>query len=222
MAKIKSKSSVLKFFHKSARDFNQIQFFLEIELDELMFYLGEINRHVELKISDASSLKNDELDNEEKLQLAYHYQGQPHIILCESIIISLATILERFIDVFCEACMVHRNIELSYKNLKGSMLSQFKTYMKKVINLNIPFEKSIWADINSVYEIRNNLVHRGGNLPEEKRKTIEAFVRRKSSFAISEGNYIEVTANSCKEAASIIKEFFQVIIQVANKELIER
>jgi hypothetical protein len=205
--------------YKSEEDFNHIQFYLEIELDELMFYLAEINKFIEARVRQANSKDYDDLNCEEKLNFAYHYQNQPRIILCESIIISLATILERFIDVFCEACMVNRSLDLGYNSLKGDMLSRFNIYMKKVVNLDIPFCSDKWADVKAVYEIRNALVHRAGHITEEKKRKIEGFVKQNNGFTINEGNSIEVNEEACKTAASVIKDFFSLITGLAKTEL---
>jgi len=215
MSKVKSHSSVMRYFHEPVKDFNSIRFYLNVELDDLQFYLEEINKIIESRVEIAEAFTEQELEEKGNLTFAYNYQNQPHNILRESILISLVTILERYIDVYCESFMIHYNLEISYKNLKGSTLDQFKTFTKKVLMLKLDFDHESWKKILGLYEVRNILVHRGGQIPNEKLGRIENFVSQYNIFSIGEEKDIQLTHSSCLEAISSIKKYFHRIIEKA-------
>ena len=65
---------------------------------------------------------------------------------------------------YCKALQFELELSLSYSDLKGNVLEQFKDYTQKVINLELPFDKENWKSIKEIFELRHLIVHHDGYL----------------------------------------------------------
>ncbi|MEQ9309855.1 MAG: hypothetical protein RLN90_10400 [Balneolaceae bacterium] len=139
-----------------------------------------------------------------------------------SVIIRLVSILEIGIHDYCKALQFELELSLSYSDLKGNILEQFKDYTQKAINLNLPFDKENWKSIKEIFELRHLIVHHDGYLVgfnnkvfNRKKQILE--LAKKYNFLILEDEElaIDLSENTCDQVAEIAMEFCNIIYPAA-------
>ena len=189
---------------------------VSMRLEELESYHIEFQKYIEVTNRHLQSNQIVGYDDETLENLKYHYEYSYADLLMRSTIISLTTILEIEIRSFCEDYQKHLNKKIRIKDLNGDLLYRFKTFSKKVINLNFNFQSEIWQYISGIYEVRNCLVHNLGSVENfGKRKVIEAFISKQKSFKISESEHITLSYKACLEAIKKVEYFFVSITEIA-------
>jgi hypothetical protein len=182
-----------------------------MQLDELKIFLEEVEtfiaaRFEQLKNGADANKHDDDLDNR-----TYHFEHTQGDILRKSIIISLAILLERTLDVYCDQFKTELKLNISHKDFRGDMLDRFKYYSIKILKSTFDFDSETWRDIVSLYEIRNCLVHNGGSLDRfAKRKTIENYSYLHENFEI-ENDWIYLSQETCMEMIELVDTFIKKI-----------
>jgi len=131
-------------------------------------------------------------------------------ILYTSSIIALISFLEQELKGIASALKIELHLGLSLGHLSGSLLERFHRYIVHVAALEVHLSEREWVDIKAIYEIRNCLVHSGGDLREyPKRKVIEQFSK---SYGIRiADDAIELNLDGTKLIASKVSEFIDGI-----------
>jgi hypothetical protein len=102
-------------------------------------------------------------------------------ILYSSLIISAAIVTELEMRGYADTLRKARGLELGLNDFSGSMLERFRAYAGKLTQLPIDWSRARWEDVVGLFEIRNCLVHSGGNLREFGRaNVVRAFARRQA------------------------------------------
>lgn len=135
-----------------------------------------------------------------------------------SIIITCIILVEQEIKRFSEALKNELNLKLSIKDIKGSLLQCFRTYITKVADLNIELDEDIWKDINGAFQIRNCLIHYNGSLKNFfKVNVIKEFETKHGIPIIEEeeivgkGDKLTIDGNISKKILDITLIFFETI-----------
>jgi hypothetical protein len=189
-----------------------------MQIEELESYLNEVHKFIEvtnyhLQTDKIKGYDTDTLDN-----LKYHYEHTHGNILRKSIIISTVILLESEIDSYCQDFQKHYKLKVSYKDFKGDLLDKFKSFSGKLVDSTFDFNSTLWQDIVGLYEVRNCFIHNCGSLDNfGKRKTIESFVQRHQSFAITDNEFVEVSHKGCLDSTKIIHDFLKEITTFAFK-----
>lgn len=136
-------------------------------------------------------------------------------ILHSSIVISVAVLLELEMRGYCAARREALGLDLRLGDIAGSVLDRFKAYTTRVARLDIDFTKARWEDTVGLFEIRNCLVHSGGNLREFTRATvIHAFAARHST-PTCEADRLRIRPETSSVVLSIATDFLYVIYNCA-------
>lgn len=183
------------------------------DLEELKSFVEEIQKYIQISRVHLEGQKQGYSEFEAK-GLKYKYELTYPEILRRSTIISTTIILENSLDIYCNHYKKHDKSLLGVKDLKGDLLGRFKVYSQKVINLNFNFSSKMWQNINSIYELRNCIVHNNGSLINfGKSSVIKEFVKTNSYFKINgsqaEGcEILEITFDGCIYCIETIENFF--------------
>ena len=111
---------------------------------------------------------------------AYVYEESFPSILYSTVIAAAVGLLERDLRRFAERVRQAEGLSLSLRELSGSWLDRFLIYTDKVARIDVALSPQLVEDTRAVVEVRNCLVHCGGELAEcQGRRVIEAFVGRK-------------------------------------------
>lgn len=136
-------------------------------------------------------------------------------VLHSCIVISVAVLLELEMRGYCAALREALDLNLRLGDLAGSVLDRFKAYVTKVAGPDVDFTQARWEDTVGLFEIRNCLVHSGGNLAEFSRAPlIHAFATRHSTPAC-EGDRVRIGPETSSVVLSIATDFLYVIYNSA-------
>jgi hypothetical protein len=196
---------------------------IDMQLDELKVYLNEVNSFIKTFHTNLQSDKMKGLDIKTFENLKYHFEHTQGEILRKSIIISTVILLESEIDIYCKDFRKHKKITIGYNDFKGDLLDKFKIFSSKLLQSDFNFQGITWQDIVGLYEIRNSLIHNGGNVTDfGKRKTIESFIRRNKSFEIDDNERVCISHQSCLVSIKIVETFFNELTDFALREFPDR
>ncbi len=136
-------------------------------------------------------------------------------ILHSSIIISVAILLEQEMRGFCRALIDALDLKLKFNDLSGTVLERLRTLTTKVAQLELDPANVRWDDTVGLFEIRNCLVHAGGDLTEFQRaQTVRAFGARHGTPKCSETS-IRIDSATSKLALEIASDFLDGIYSIA-------
>jgi len=136
-------------------------------------------------------------------------------ILHSSIIISIAILLEQEMRGFCGALIDALGLNLKFNDLSGTVLERLRTLTTKVAQLELDPVDVRWEDTVGLFEIRNCLVHAGGQLTEFQRASaLRAFAARHGTPDCSDTS-IRIDAATSKLALEIASDFLDGIYGIA-------
>jgi hypothetical protein len=90
--------------------------------------------------------------------------------LADTGIVLLVSILEYSLRDFCNAVKNWKNLNLSWSELRGEPLEQFKTYFQKVADIPLEISPAEWEEFQGLSTLRNAIVHNLGELRELKKE----------------------------------------------------
>jgi hypothetical protein len=138
--------------------------------------------------------------------------------ICESFVISCVIFLEQNVRCFAEGLMFALPLKLNMSDLRGSFIEKFKKYCQNLANIDLNLSDSEWEDIKAIVEIRNCLVHNGGNTKDfDKINMIKIFVNRYKTPCIHEGQLC-LCDNTLLITLKIIRNFIDKIYDAALKK----
>ncbi len=136
-------------------------------------------------------------------------------ILNSGLIISIAIFLEKQLNQYCENLGKADHLELSIRDLSGSLPERFRKYCLHIAKLPTLTNDQNWNDIRGLMEIRNCLVHKDGRLEGfGKAKTIEAFIHKHQTPSV-ENHILMIKGNTSLKCLEIVQEFTGSIYRVA-------
>ena len=137
-------------------------------------------------------------------------------LLHEGTIISIIIFLERVLNDFAGDLQRTERIQLSIKDLNGSLIERFKKYCFYVAGLPFSISDQDWESLRGVLEIRNCLVHSNGSLTEfQKAPTIKAFVRRHGTPQIDDAGWLRADDRTALKVLEVAKGFVENIHEAA-------
>ena len=157
--------------------------FADYELIQLKEYSRIVETQLEHKLANFNDWVTKQaahLSEAEKHDL-YASVGLEHTelsqihpqILRQSLVIALASFLEKTLNSLCQDFRKHWQIDLSFHDIHGKGITRAQKYLKKVIKIDFPDTNAAWQNILLINEIRNFYVHSEGNVSGELVKRIE-------------------------------------------------
>lgn len=136
-------------------------------------------------------------------------------ILYTSVVIAAASVLEQELRGICQALREALKLPLSFNDITGSLIERFKKYSVNLAGLPIDLQESVWQDVLAVYEIRNCLVHAGGDLSAFARaEVIRAFAQRRE-LTLCPDNRLELDGATARAIARVIYAFLEAVYEAA-------
>jgi hypothetical protein len=200
---------------------NHLRFFgsfcdASFKLEEIKAFHHEFESQIENENLKLNKIKI-EYDNDPALyNKKYHYENTLAGNLRGSVIISLVTFLEIELQHFCSNLQSAFSINVSYGELKGTTLEQFKIYSKKLCLLDLDFESVEWQSVKEVVELRNCIVHHDSIIEDfygrrfNRVESIQNLSKKFNSIQITEG-FVQLKKDSCFQCISIVETFINMI-----------
>lgn len=125
-----------------------------------------------------------------------------------SVVVSLATFLETFLNRLCSHVALVTKSDLKASDLKGSTLERARKYLNAVGKLERPGSTE-WDELGLFFKIRNVIVHADGfTLGSSYQKAIEHFCEKRSDIRLAYGS-IEIEPAFLEFFIDRLKEFIE-------------
>ena len=132
-------------------------------------------------------------------------------LLHEGLIISTVIFLEQELRFLADSMLKTEGLELSIKDIQGSLIEKFKKYCLYVARLPFAVSDQNWEDLRGIWEIRNCFVHSYGSLDGfVKASTVIAFATRHGTPQI-DGNRLVVDAETSLKVLEVVKAFMESV-----------
>jgi len=203
-------------------------------LDELEGYLKVTEEYLQKAKSDFESHVQEEskklstagLSPEERDEINEFY-GEAHWdyaetfprILRSSFFVSAYSLLEYKMAIICRWLKKDKQIAISWGDLRGSTLDQFKLYCK-FAGLDLTYDDQNWQEINNYRRIRNCIVHNRSLIKgSREEKELHAYTESKNiiddtliGLSIRPHAQIALTEGFCKEVTKTIWAFLKKVL----------
>lgn len=136
-------------------------------------------------------------------------------ILYMSVVIAAASVLEQELRGISHALRETLKLPLSFNDISGSVIERFRKYAIGLAGLPVNLQEPEWQDILAVYEIRNCLVHTGGELHAfAKADAIRSFAKRRQ-LTMCQDHRLTLEEKSAKTIARVIYSFLEEVYEAA-------
>lgn len=140
-------------------------------------------------------------------------------ILRNSFLVSTYSLLEQKMAFICEQLQKDKSLTVSWKDLKGDTLEQFKKYCN-LASLPLSFNNQAWQEINNYSLVRNCIVHNNGLIEgfREERK-LHAYAKAKNIISKELiRKQIILTEQFCEEVIKTIKAFLIKVLEAYESQ----
>ncbi len=136
-------------------------------------------------------------------------------ILYMSVVIAATSLLEQELRGISQALRKTLELPLSFNDIAGSLIERFRKYAIGLAGLPVNLQQSDWQDILAVYEIRNCLVHAGGDLGAfAKADVIRTFAQRRQ-LTVCRDERLELEKATAEAIARVIFVFLEAVYDAA-------
>ena len=159
------------------------------------------------------NLRTDEIDDILSNDYWEYAETFPRT-LRSSFFVSAYSLLESKMALICRQLKKDKQIPISWSDLKGSTLDQFKFYCK-LAGLEISYNSKSWQKIQHYCMLRNCIVHNRGLIQGARQeRELQAYANRKNiiddtliGVSIRWQAQIALTEGFCKEVIETIQDF---------------
>jgi hypothetical protein len=165
------------------------------ELEEFRFFARKIESLInQAEQSEVESLQQSvqhlPKDTQDEFWMQYypvHWNDIFRSTIRGSVVVSLATFLETFVERLSYHVAIVTKSELRSADLKGSTLERARKFLQAVGNFQKPIS-SVWDEIGLFFKIRNVIVHNAGfTTKSHYEKAIEKFCQNRSDIRVHNG-----------------------------------
>lgn len=136
-------------------------------------------------------------------------------ILYMSVVIAAASVLEQELRGISHALRETLKLPLSFNDISGSAIERFRKYAIGLAGLPVNLQEPEWQDILAVYEIRNCLVHAGGDLRAfAKADAIRSFAQRRQ-LTMCQDHQLTLEDKTVKTITRVIYSFLEEVYEAA-------
>jgi len=137
-----------------------------------------------------------------------------------SVITVLHMIVETRLTALSRSLGKRLKKKLNINDIGGSAVDKNKTYLGKVIELNI-FNDTAWEHLKNLQKIRDIIVHRHGAQGQDKKEVSRLIIYYKGGLTLNgkpddDESEIVVSIGQCKDFVGIIEDFFKRLFDMAG------
>lgn len=187
--------------------------------DGLLSYVNELSLFLDskaahLKESQPPEFEDENSEAEYAISLEQYDDVFP-LLLCNSFVITLTSILERELHNFADTLSKVTKFDNDLIINQSGFFDRFKRSMSKSVHVPYDFGTEQWNDIKGLVEVRNFVVHKSGVLDNSPRsKTIFEFNKRYPTLTIK-GNQIFPIIPFCNDMISLVHKFLRDLTDAA-------
>lgn len=161
-----------------------------------------LQRELSKLLQGRPDLEHDELIESHSWELHCNQIKYPSIHR-HAITVAIAAFVEAHLDGLCKSLQEYSGSRIRLKDIAGKGIDRSMTFLSRVAGLDLG-ALTMLARIKEVRDIRNLLVHAGGQLPEEANNGVFRIIDSSSGLRGSPGGIIQIEAeyindvcNSC-------------------------
>jgi len=132
-------------------------------------------------------------------------------ILCMSVVIAAVSVLEQELRGVCQALKGLLSLPLAFSDISGSVIERFRKYAVGLAGLEPALQESDWQDIHAVYEVRNCLVHAGGDLAAFGRANAILDFSQRCQLSLCQESRLEIDIETAKILTRVIYGFLEAV-----------
>ncbi len=187
---------------------------LKAFVNNISLFLDDQADH--LKENEPAEFEDEQSEAEYNVAIE-QYEDRFPVLLCNSFIIVLVSILEQEMTDFCEALADVNHLEVQSSDIKGGFHQQFKTYVSKIAKLTFDFGGKQWNDIKGLIEVRNTIVHNNGSMIEGSRKELILRLNEQYPTLSIKGELVRPTIPFCNQMVDLVHAFLTDLTHVATE-----
>lgn len=185
----------------------------DMRLDELLGYLRHMDEFIR-KFDKRKFEKQGQLPTDNEF---YLFKKPFPALLHASFVIALAILVEGELKTYCQLLKHHMSLRLNLIDIRGSTLDAFNKFCNKVAYIDTGLTERNWQDIRGFWEIRNCLVHRGGDITDfNKSNVVRDFIHRNNHPTL-DGEVLELSRESSELMINLVHDFIDRIYSAALK-----
>ena len=194
---------------------------IEYEMNFFRTYLNEIERALQEKYAklkqewEVSEKEEDSSEHQDYLTECYDELQQHFGIFYSSFVITIFSFIEHELNRICSIPPTKDKPKIVLRDIHGKGIKRAKTFMEKVCDFDLPKE-DLWKELEKINEIRNCLVHSGGELNDSNKDLIN-HIEKSGKIKIEENRItkikrISITKNYCSFVIEIIEKYLLILI----------
>ncbi|WP_394531823.1 hypothetical protein C1N83_00195 [Priestia aryabhattai] len=202
------------------------QLLIEFELEDLKKYvektedflkseLENFNEKFEEETKNWSQEERDEYG--ETLSDEYWTMADTHPnIFRASMLMNIYSLFENQLKRLCSSYERKYKKKISLKNSRNtSKINKFREKLEIMLEINLPEENNCWKMVDEVYrEVRNILVHDGGEIHRNKLDEVRTIINNVSSIKLDDRNAKIILSNqACLEFIEQIECFYDLLFK---------
>ena len=199
----------------STTDPNDIFFSNSLDASEKLLGLEQFQEYVGYFLSNEARHLEEEAHPDLALGFLPLFADTLPPILHSSVLISTTTLLEQEMRGYAATLLEVISSELKFSELTGGVLERFRVVTSKIAGFKLDEIQTPWPDVVGLFEIRNCLVHSGGDLSNfQKASTIRTFSQRHGTPDCT-NNLLHLNVRTSEIALQIASTFLTDIYMLA-------
>jgi hypothetical protein len=204
--------------------FDELERYLEITEEYLQKAKAEFETWLDEESKTLSPEEHDEF-NESYEQEYWDYAETFPRILRSSFFVSAYSLLESKMAIICRQLKKDKQIPISWSDLKGDTLDQFKIYCK-LAGLELLYNSKTWQEIQHYCMLRNCIVHNRGLIQGARQeRELQAYANRKNiiedlliGLSIRSQLQIVLKKEFCKDVTKTIWAFLSAVLEAYESQ----
>ncbi len=204
--------------------FDELEEYLKITEEYLQKAEKDFDTHVEEQVKKLSSadIPPKELDEIKEFYGEKHWDYAETFprILRSSFFVSAYSLLEHKMALICKWLKKDKQMPISWSDLKGDSLDQFKLYCK-LAGLELSYSSKTWQEIQHYCMLRNCIVHNRGLIHGARQeRELQAYANRENiiedlfvGLSIRSQLQIVLTKEFCKDVTKTIWAFLNNVLK---------
>ncbi len=205
--------------------FSELENYLKITEEYLQKAKNDFETHIQeqAKRLSTADLPPEELDEINEFYQEKHWDCAETFprIFRSSFFVAAYSLLEHKMAIICRQLKKDKQIPISWSDLKGDALDQFKLYCKTA-SLELSYNSKTWQEVQHYSRVRNCIVHNRGLIEEfRQEKELHAYASRKNivedslvGLSIRARPQIALTEQFCKEVTKTMWAFLGNVLKV--------
>lgn len=128
--------------------------------------------------------------------------------LYRSIIIMIHSIVEKYLNDYCEQIGHSMNSRILLNDLKGAGIKRAQTYLIKIGQMSFPIDDDNWRKLLTLSEVRNCIVHNDGYINNDR---LIAEILNINGLLVNDLRELRIKNEYCKDIIMCAISFNEII-----------